>query len=279
MVRLTGQPDDVPPKDASGPDDMAGDSHRQLIGYIGLLMPFFIIILAIGRDGEKAWRNLDSISAYYYTGAVTVFVGMLVALALFLFTYRGYANRYHKYDRAAAVIAASAALGLALFPTKVPEGFVALNWWAPWDGVIHNISAVVLLLMFAVFALWLFRVTPDSQSVRPGRKWRDQIYLICGVAILACIAWAGWEGMHDRSIFWPESIALVAFSISWLVKGYAHRTIAHGVQHLLRGRPAATTGNATRLTSSHLARPEREPDQEGGETRNPSRESPRCRGR
>jgi hypothetical protein len=46
--------------------------------------------------------------------------------------------------------------------------------------------------------------------------------------------------MHKRSIFWPESFALVAFSVSWLAKGYAHRTIAQGVQYLRRGRSVVT---------------------------------------
>jgi hypothetical protein len=218
------------------PDDLSDRAHRQLIGYIGLVLPVLLIFIAIWRDGMELWKKLDSISAYYYTGAVTVFVGMLVALALFLFTYRGYANKYHRYDRAAAVIAASAALGEALFPTKVPEGFVALKWWAPWHGVVHAISAVVLLLMFAVFALWLFRVTPDGQAVAPDRKWRDRLYLICGVAILTGLAWAGWEAKHGRPIFWPESFSLVAFSVSWLVKGDAHQTIAQAAQSLLRGK-------------------------------------------
>jgi len=36
------------------------------------------------------WDLLNSISAYYYTGAVAVFVGVLFALSLFLFTYPGY---------------------------------------------------------------------------------------------------------------------------------------------------------------------------------------------
>ena len=220
------------------PDDLSDRAHRQLIGYIGLVLPVLLIVIANWRDGLEQWKKLPSISAYYYTGAVTVFVGMLVALALFLFTYRGYANKYHRYDRAAAVIAASAALGEAFFPTKVPEGFVALTWWAPWNGVVHLISATVLLLMFALFALWLFRVTPDGQAVAPDRKWRNRVYLICGVAILACLAWAGWAGKHGWPIFWPESFALVAFSISWLVKGDAHQTIAQVTQSVLRGKGA-----------------------------------------
>jgi hypothetical protein len=220
----------------TNPDDLSDRTHRQLIGYIGLVLPVLLIFIAIWRDGMEQWKRLDSISAYYYTGAVTAFVGMLVALALFLFTYRGYANKYQRYDRAVAVIAASAALGEAFFPTKVPDGFVALKWWAPWHGVVHLVSSLVLMIMFAVFALWLFRVTPDGQAVAPDRKWRDWVYLICGVAILAGVACAGWEAMHGRPIFWPESLSLVAFSISWLVKGEAHRTIAQATQSMIRGK-------------------------------------------
>jgi hypothetical protein len=84
---------------ASRPDDLSDNAHRQLIGYIGLVLPFLLTVIAVTRDGIGRWRNLESISAYYYTGAVAAFVGMLVGLALFLFTYRGYANKYNRADR------------------------------------------------------------------------------------------------------------------------------------------------------------------------------------
>jgi hypothetical protein len=84
-----------PAHPAYRPDDLSDHAHRQLIGYIGLVLPIILIIIAVDRDGAEKWRELDSISAYYYTGAVAAFVGMLVALALFLFTYRGYRNKYY----------------------------------------------------------------------------------------------------------------------------------------------------------------------------------------
>lgn len=226
MVKLTeGTP--------TRPDDLSDRAHRQLIGYIGLVLPFLLVFIAIARDGVAQWEKLESISAYYYTGGVAAFVGMLVALALFLFTYRGYANRYHRFDRAAAVIAAIAALGVAFFPTKAPDGVTALAWWAPWYGRLHHISTIVLFLMFAVFALWLFRITPEGENAAPDKRTRNHVYLACGVAILVCIAWAGWEAKSGRPIFWPESIALVAFAVSWLVKGHAHRTIAQAARSLV----------------------------------------------
>lgn len=236
MVRLTGQPDDVPPKDASGPEDMAGSSHRQLIGYIGLFMPLFIIFLALWRDGEKAWRNLDSISAYYYTGANAAFVGMLVALALFLFTYRGYKGEQGRADRSAAIVAGGAALLVAFFPTEVPQDFTALTWWHKWVGKVHFGAAIGLFSMFAIFSLWLFRKSAKGEGAMPGdKKWRNRIYLGCGILIVVEMGWAGWNGYNGDPIFWQEAFALIAFSVSWLVKGYAHRTIAGAARSLLSG--------------------------------------------
>ncbi len=63
------------------PDDLSGHAHRQLIGYIGLVLPILLIVIALRRDGVKLWRSLESISAYYYTGAVAAFVGMLEAVS------------------------------------------------------------------------------------------------------------------------------------------------------------------------------------------------------
>jgi len=207
-------------------DDDSTNLHRQLIGYIGLFLPAVLIVLALRRDGLAQWKNLESISAYYYTGAVAAFVGMLVGLALFLFSYQGYRNRYNWADRWAARIAAAAALVVALYPTKAPTGAVDLAWWAPVIGVIHHVAAIVLFAIFTVFALWLFRRTAEGEQPTPDKRQRNAVYLACGIVIVACIAWAGFNGLNGRPIFWPESIALIAFALSWLVKGYAHRTLA-----------------------------------------------------
>jgi hypothetical protein len=207
---------------ASRPDDLSDNAHRQLIGYIGLVLPFLLILIAVIRDGIERWRSLESISAYYYTGGVAAFVGMLVALALFLFTYRGYANDYNWADRWAAKTAACASLVVAFFPTKAPVGVPALLWWTPTAGVLHHVAAIVLFAMFGIFALWLFRLTADGE------------HLSCGIVIVVCIAWAGFNGLNGRPIFWPESIALIAFSLSWLVKGYALRTIVGTARSWLR---------------------------------------------
>ena len=240
MVTLTGArpgPATVStslPGAASRPDDQSDNAHRQLIGYIGLVLPFLLILMAVTRDGIEQWRRLESISAYYYTGAVAAFVGMLVALALFLFTYRGYANEHNRADRLTAKTAAVASLVVALFPTKAPVGVSALSWWTPSTGVLHHGAAVVLFGMFAIFALWLFRLTAAGEQPTADKRRRNHVYLLCGVVIVACMGWAGFNGLNGRPIFWPESVALIAFAMSWLVKGYALDTIAGTARSLLR---------------------------------------------
>ena len=213
--------------------------HRQLIGYIGLILPFLLIAIVLTRDGVELWNELESISAYYYTGAVTAFAGMLVGLFLFLFTYRGYENDEHNWaDRLAAKVAAIAALLVAYYPTRAPVEPLAVEWWKEWMGVVHHGAAIVLFTMFAIFSLWLFRLT-GAQPPTADKLLRNRIYLVCGLVIVACILWAGFNGWRGVSIFWPEAIALIAFALSWLVKGYAVQSIAHGA-FLIRQRVTKT---------------------------------------
>ncbi|MDX1439414.1 MAG: DUF6185 family protein [Rubricoccaceae bacterium] len=240
MVQISRNPTQHGPHTEQGsdrherPDDLSSHSHRQVIGYIGLLLPALLIIMVLLRDGMELWKNLESISAYYYTGAVAAFVGMLIALALFLFTYRGYENKYHWSDRAAGITAAVAALGVALFPTAAPQGVPQLTWWSSETGVLHYGCAIMLFAMFAVYALWLFRLTSDGNRISPGKRLRNRVYVACGLVIVVSMVWALLAGLDDKSIFLPESIALIAFAISWLVKGRALRSIRSTARSLLR---------------------------------------------
>lgn len=215
-------------------DDLSGHAHRQLIGYIGLAMPLLLVVISALRpiEGLGRWELLESVSAYYYTGSVAVFVGLLVALALFLFTYRGYRNRYHRLDRAAAVTAGFAALGVAFFPTRAPHESLEPQWWIEADRVLHYGSAIILFAIFAVFSLWLFRVCAPGEKPDAEKRRRNRIFLVCGLVIVGSMVWSAINGAADRPIFIPESIALIAFAVSWLVKGHALRTIANAARSM-----------------------------------------------
>lgn len=215
-------------------NDYSTHAHRQLIGWIGLILPIALPGIARLRPiRELQWSELLSISSYYYTGAIALFVGALVALAAFLLTYRGYNNRYNKYDRIAALIAGTSAIGVAFFPTTAPNPSLSPPWWSETDKYIHYGSAAILFASFAFFAIYLFpstdpeRPKPTRENpLPPDKKVRNVIYYVCGALILGCMAAAWIAGRRDRSIFWPEAIALVAFSVSWLVKGKVDWTVA-----------------------------------------------------
>lgn len=209
------------------PLDLSTNAHRQLIGYLGFFLPFFLYALAGLRPTRELpeWRLLGSISAYYYSGAVAIFVGVLFGLALFLLTYRGYSDA--RADRVLGRLAAACAFGVALFPTAAPGSVTAPDWWNRTAQWIHLTSAALLFSCFALFSLWLFRRTnvPRGEPLPTEKRRRNLLFLVCGVVIVGCILWAGSAILRPHPIFWPEAIALWAFAVSWLVKGRAPQTL------------------------------------------------------
>ncbi len=232
------------PSPGASPDDRSNRAERNLIGAIGMALPPLLWLIAGVRPMTvQRWGLLSSISAYYHTGGVAAFVGLLVALALFLLSYQGYkVPVWGTVDRVTARVAGCAALLVAFFPTGVPsQEYYAPPWWHGWIGGVHTTAAAVLFLAFAVFALVLFtRTDPERQPTveeRRGKRRRNEVFVVCGVGIAAAIVWAGVSLAQGRSIFWQESVALWCFGISWLVKGGTH-------QYVWRRLKAAVTPRA-----------------------------------
>jgi hypothetical protein len=196
-------------------------AHRQVIGYLGLLLPAILLYLARIRETDGIDRVvLDSVSAYYYTGGVAAFVGTLVALALFLITYRGYQD--DRADRVVGFIGGLGALGVAFFPTTAPLQAARLAWWSENTRTIHYASAGILFVMFILFSLWLFpRSSQDPESMTPAKRARNRIYYTCGIVMLVSVLWCLFSLKTRGPIVIPEVLAFVAFAISWLTKGEA----------------------------------------------------------
>jgi hypothetical protein len=192
---------------------------RKAIGIIGTALPF---VLAIGKVLLGSPGIQSSISAYYYTAMRDVFVGSLCAIAVFLFSYKGYDRR----DDRAGNIAGLAALGVALFPTT-PSNFTPQTQLL---GTLHLISAAVFFLTLAYFSLVLFKKTSPQQPMTIRKVWRNRIYTVCGSIILIALALSAIIGIVPAlanalgrfdPIFWLEAAAIVAFGISWMTKGEA----------------------------------------------------------
>ncbi|HKS07668.1 MAG TPA: hypothetical protein VJR92_15305 [Gemmatimonadaceae bacterium] len=213
-------------------DDASGHLHRKFIGAAGALLPLLIIILAARRptDGLTPGEVLGSISAYYYSGAIVVFVGTLAALSAFMLTYKGYGNDWYTLDRRTAILAGVAAAIVALNPATPPVESLTPDWWTTWHGKTHYLAAATLFSCFAFYCLVLFTKTGKGATPTPDKTRRNALYVFCGVGIIACMAWALWSGWKKQSIFLPEAIALELFALSWLVKGRIDYNILHPVQ-------------------------------------------------
>jgi len=201
------------------------DRLRMVIGGIGVLLPFLLVAAAWLRPTKDLDVFLHSLSSYYYTSGIAVLEGTLFTLALFLLVYRGYPNKYKWADEWAARLAAGAALVIALFPTYPPEKVPPPLWWREEFGMVHDWASVVMFLMFALFALWLFRKTDAGMQDLPrGKQWRNRVYLVCGLTIVGSTLWIAFllkTGHTD--ILVPEAFAIAGFAVAFLVKGGAAR--------------------------------------------------------
>ena len=209
-------------------DDLSSHALRQAIGYVGLLLPVLLWLVARWRstDGFPGWRTLDSISAYYHSGSVAIFTGALAALAVFLFTYKGYQNEARRLDEWTGKVACLAALGVSLFPTGAIAPLGAPGWWKEWMRPVHYGSAALLFGCFIFYSLFLFPRTARNESPTPeDKKRRNLVYRGCGIGMAICIAWAGFAGARGAPIFWPETLTLSLFGVSWLTKGRAEWTL------------------------------------------------------
>lgn len=191
---------------------------RKAVGLIGIVLPFVLVFgkIILGGSGIE-----PSISNYYYTIMRDVFVGSLCAIGIFLISYRG----YQLIDNVAGKLTAIFAFITAFFPTSPPNPTVGQIF----AGNMHIFFSAALFAMLAFFALFLFRKTNPNKPFTPQKKKRNFIYTICGFGMLACILLAlslklfpsNSSIFNYSPLFWLESVAIILFGISWLVKGEA----------------------------------------------------------
>lgn len=213
-------------------------SLRKAVGWIGILLPLALVTGSILIFGEKGIR--ENISSYYFSGMRDLFVGSLSAIALFLFFYKG----YDKWDNRAANLAGLFALGIAFFPT-VPDGPYNLS------ATIHFICAATFFVILSAMSIFLFTRKKPEPSKR--KLVRNKIYIICGLVmtismavILVFFIFFGKNHPDSRLVFWGETVALVAFGISWLTKGgtlYPDKKIP-SPEKMANKKTVKTTGKA-----------------------------------
>jgi hypothetical protein len=191
---------------------------QQVVGVIAVLLPF---VLVIGNRLLSGDELESSISAYYHTPMGDVFVGALCALAVFFLSYNYKPLPGFNLDNKLSTVASVAAFGVAFFPTTSDASVATQSEQVV--GRVHLAFAALLFGLLAVFALFLFPKTGNSPVTRMKRR-RNVVYRVCGGIIIGAMVLVGVSNLVDPSdslhaFFWLETISVVAFGVSWLVKG------------------------------------------------------------
>jgi hypothetical protein len=206
---------------------------RQFIGLLGILLP--LICYGIGKLFKHPLQQ--SISFYYYSNVQDFFVGILVAVSVFLITYKG----FRVIENIITWIIGVAGFGIALFPclNKVeldklvgvfPEktfNFPGAFPFSPdWSSTIHCVCGIIFFLLLAINS-FLFTLPEDNLKYKDSgidkKTYRNMIYWVCGGVIIISLIILAFiyhpQQNNGHKVFFFETIMLVAFGISWLVKG------------------------------------------------------------
>ena len=138
---------------------------RRAIGWLGMLLPVVLVIgsMLVGKCNVVQ----PSISHYYYTNMREVFVGVLSAVSLFLFSYKGHSN----LDSWASNVAGFFCLCVAIFPTDI-ESYPCqnkLDSFISWSHqeYIHLTCASLFFIVLALMSIFLF--TKSEEILRRQR--------------------------------------------------------------------------------------------------------------
>lgn len=198
----------------------------QSIGWMSVLLPAAMLVGNYLFGG--CYSIQDSVSDYYYTVTGDLLVGILCAVALFLISYKGYPGDH--LDGFLSTSAGILALGVAFFPTNETSADSCAIIHLPLNELrnnLHNVFSAALFLILSAISLFQFTKSRGVIITRQ-KKQRNRVYRICGVLMLICIVLlALYTNVRDmmpwlkayKPVFWLESGALLAFGISWLVKG------------------------------------------------------------
>jgi hypothetical protein len=203
---------------------------RRAIGVIGFALPV-VLLVAAAIDGHLQ----DSMSAYYYTHLREYFTGTMCAIGVFLFAYRFGTLAIEAW---LTKVGGLAAVGVAFFHIA-PAGPTTASVRAL--SAVHVVCAGVLFVILGVISLFFF---PSDESEQEKLRHEDVVYRVLGAVILAAIvlilvlrAALGDTFNRYHLLFWLETVAVVAFSTSFLIKGRFVRGVRQAMRHRRRPLP------------------------------------------
>ncbi|MET3861700.1 hypothetical protein ABIE38_002636 [Dietzia sp. 2505] len=184
---------------------------RMVIAAGALLLPAALLLWVALDPGVTM---MGSLSAFYYSPARSLFVGILVAIGVALVAYRGYTRGENALLNGAGILT----IVVALVPTgdsSVPGLTVA--------GAVHAVAAVGFFVLAALSIFFYGQETlgslPDPTLRRRYRvAYRALAVLVVTLPALAVLV--AWVAGPSVALFAGEAAALYAFAAFWLVKTY-----------------------------------------------------------
>ncbi len=208
---------------------------RKIIGILGLLLP---VVVFTAHEGVM----LSSISHYYYTKSAVFFIAILSSFGFFLISYRGYEKEETEKisDNTITHIGGFAVLLLVLIPTACickdcdmitvdfSNGFPLYGHENKLIGSIHLVSAGIFLFSMGWMSIYKFTKGKTTKN--------HAFYKVCGYTVWICIGILFIEFVMEKildksfratlyDVFILETIAIISFGSSWLVKGKALKDI------------------------------------------------------
>lgn len=214
------------PRGGDSPESVSIRTMRLAVGWLGALLP--LVLYLGGAVFSCGVVPLDSISDYYHSPMRDAFVGCLCAVAFFLFAYKG----YDVSDFWALRVASALALLVAFFPTAVGAVLDCMRVVEKpgWVNAVHLASAAAFFADLAYISIWeftKFKKGEDKANASKRKLRKNRLFRACGFIILGCLAaifiilafWGKSPIMRLKPVFALESVMLLAFGVSWLVKG------------------------------------------------------------
>lgn len=209
---------------------------RKLIGILGLLLPFLIVIFY--------WGFLPSISLFYYTRSAVFFIAILAAFGLLLISYKGYGPKENEKglsDNLVSHVGGFAILIVVLVPTAcLDTAFNVCNVCISGKYCLfgHDIKGINYLHLISAGIFFFFMgYMSVINFTRGSDKKYHFMYKLCGYTIWSSLLILviefiirefhrkGYITVYD--VFILETVMVVAFAISWLLKG---RTIEYIIE-------------------------------------------------
>ena len=158
-----------------------------------------------------------SMSSYYYSPVMRdKFVGILCAIGVFLYLYKGFSRQ----ENWALNFAGALAVGIAMVPTtpSCAGGYT-----------LHSVFALFFFLSISYVCVFCASDTLSMiRNTRTAERLRD-LYRTYGVVMLASPLIAVWisrtlqPGSEHSKLFFIESIAVLTFAAYWLTKSWELR--------------------------------------------------------